>query len=329
MAIDWTDLKEILQNNQRFVLSSHVRPDADAIGSELGMAYLLRGMGKSVRIVNPSESPANLKFLDPEGEVLKIGDGISVEEICDTDVHIILDTSAWGQLPDVGNALKKSNAIKVVIDHHVSSDDLGAQEFKDTSNAATGMLVFDLAEKLGVEITPEMAVPLFCAIATDTGWYRFSLTTGDVYRAAGKLIDLGVQPHELYRQLYEQASLARIHLSGLALSRVTQDFAGRLAYTWVTVKDFNDTEARPADTENLVNECLKIEGAECAFIAVEQLNKTVKISFRSRSSVDVSAIAETFGGGGHRQASGATLNEDVESAKKKILAAFGEQLSAG
>src|ERR1700733_26725 len=128
MVIAWEPLREILLSNKRFILSSHVRPDADAIGSELGLAAILQALGKDVRIVNPSAIPQTLMFLDPEGRIFKIGDGIKPEELLETDVHIVVDTSSWNQLQEVGHILRKSSARRVVIDHHASSDDLGALE---------------------------------------------------------------------------------------------------------------------------------------------------------------------------------------------------------
>ena len=322
MDIDWEPLRDILEANQRFVLSSHVRPDADALGSELALAGFLDALGKSVRIVNPSDIPSNLTFLDPAKRVKKIGAGITPAEIADTDVHIILDTSAWSQLQNLGKVFKTSTAKKVVIDHHVSSDDLGAVDFKDSTADSTGTLVFRLAKSLGYPLTKEIAVPLFCAIATDTGWFRFSSTSSETFQVASELIDFGVEPHVIYGLLYEQTTLARIRLSGLVLQRVTLDCDGQLGYTWVSQKDFAETNSRPSDTEDLVNECLRIAGTKCAFIAIEQQNKSIKVSVRSRKPIDVSKVAEQFGGGGHKQASGAILPGPLEEAKTKILTAM-------
>jgi phosphoesterase RecJ-like protein len=326
MNIDWEPLRAIIESHQRFVLTSHVRPDADALGSELGMAGLLESLGKSVRIVNPSAMPPNLAFLDRSHRVLKIGDGVKPEEILDTDVHIILDTSAWGQLQDVGPILKATQAVKVVIDHHVSSDDLGAIEFKDVQAEATGALVVRMAEALGYELPPETITPLFCAIATDTGWFRFSSTRSETLRTAARLIDAGAQPHLIYQSLYEQYSLARIRLAGRALGRVTLECGGRLAYTWVEQSDLRETGAAPSDTEDLVNEALRIAATQAAFIAIEQPNRNIKVSFRSRTSLNVAAIAEQFGGGGHRQAAGATLPGPLPEARTRVIAAVKEVL---
>lgn len=322
MNIDWNPLRDIFRGNQRFVLSSHVRPDADAIGSELAVAGFLDQMGKSVLIVNPSPIPENLAFLDPEGKVKNFGDGVTADDIMQTDVHIVVDTSAWVQLAAIGKAMAKSKAKKVVIDHHVSSDHLKAIEFKDTTSEATGALIYQMAHALDLPLTPEIATPLFCAVATDTGWFRFSSTKSDTMRMAAELIDLGVQPHVIYEQLYEQGTLTRVQLAGRVLSRVTVDCDGKLAYTWVTQADFAETKATPADTEDLVNECLKIGGTQCAFIAIEQSNTRVKVSFRSRTALNVAAVAEQFGGGGHKQAAGAVLPGPLSIAKGKVISAM-------
>lgn len=329
MTIDWEPLREIIEKNERFVLSSHVRPDADALGSELGMASLLEGLGKSVRIVNPSAIPDSLDFLDPDKRTLKIGKDISPDEVLDTDVHIVLDTSAWVQLVDVGRVLKQSQAERVVIDHHVSSDDLGAVEFKDTSAEATGALIVRMADALDWEITPEMVTPLYCAIATDTGWFRFSSTRGSTMRIIGRLIDLGAKPDLIYQQLYERNSLARVLLGARVLANIQLDSEGKLAYLVVRQKDFEVTGAKPVDTEDLVNESLKIADTQAAFIAIEQQNKTVKVSFRSRTAFDVAKIAEQFGGGGHKQAAGAILPGPLDNALNKLLTAMKSGLDEG
>lgn len=328
MLIDWQPLKSLIQSHERFVLSSHIRPDADAIGSEMGMKALLESLGKTVRIINPSATPDHLKFLDPEGCILKFGPDVKLEAATDTDVHMVLDTSAWQQLNDVRKVLEATNAKKVVIDHHVSSDDLGAEVFKDVTASATGVLITELAQFLEVTPTREMAEKLYSAIATDTGWFRFSNTDSRTLRAAASLIDVGVEPNLLYQQLYERSSLARLKLHGRVLDRVTVDVDGRLAYTYVMRKDFKETGTHPSDTEDLVNDCLTIEGTECAFIIVEQMSKQMKVSFRSRTELDVAAVAEQFGGGGHKKASGAMLPGPFDEALQRVLTALKTALNA-
>lgn len=322
MPIDWQPLIDIIHSHQRFVISSHVRPDADAIGSEVGMCGILEQLGKTVRVVNPSATPTHLMFLDPAARIRKIGDGVTVEEACDTDVHLIVDTSAWQQLTELRKTLETTPAKKVVVDHHVSSDNLGAQEFKDTSASAAGILVCELADALGVTPSVESASALFAAIATDTGWFRFPNADERTLRRAAWLISLGVQPHLIYRELYEKSSLARIRLHGRVLSRVSLEFGGMMGMTYVLQKDFEETGAHPSDTEDLVNTCLTIEGTRCAIILVEQKSGQVKVSFRSRSGLDVAKVAEQFGGGGHKLASGAMVPGPFANAQTVVMKAM-------
>lgn len=322
MAIDWQLFCDLVARHDRFVLTSHVRPDADAVGSEIGLAELLEAQGKTVRIINPSPITENLAFLDPDGRVSVIGVDVDVASACDTDVHIVLDTSAWVQIEGVGEVLRSTSAVKVVIDHHQSSDDLADHEFKDTSAEATGRLIVDLAESAGWEISPVAATALFCAIATDTGWFRFSSTNGGTLRAVGRLIDLGAQPDLLYRRLYERYSQARVRLTGRLLERIELACDGRLAWLAARRDDFAHTGAVPADTEDVVNECFRIVGVECAFIAHEQRDGRVKVSFRSRGDVDVATVAEGFGGGGHRQASGALFDGPFDQGLSRLIDAM-------
>ncbi|MBX3444119.1 MAG: bifunctional oligoribonuclease/PAP phosphatase NrnA [Planctomyces sp.] len=327
MGIDWKPLLDIIHGAQRFVITSHVRPDGDALGSELGLAGALQSLGKDVRIINPSATPNHLMFLDPQQQVRKLGDGVTAANALEADVHIIVDTSAWQQLDCVRTVFEKTAAIKVVIDHHQSSDDLGAHEFKDVAAAATGVLVLELIEALGVQPTVDQAIALFTAIATDTGWFRFPNTDARTLDAARRLVVDGVQPAVVYRELYERSTLSRLKLHGRVLSRVAVDFDGRLAHTFVLQKDFEELQAHPSDTEDLVNDCLTVNGAQCAIILVEQKSGQVKISFRSRSGLDVAKIAEQFGGGGHRQASGAMLPGPFASARERVLKVLGDELT--
>lgn len=322
MNINWGSLADLLQAHQKFVLTTHVRPDADALGSQLGFAGLLEHLGKQVQIINASAVPARLAFLDPHKKCKQLGNDFGEQSVLEADVHVILDTSSWIQLAEVGRLFKKTSAVKVVIDHHASSDDLGAIDFKDVHAEATGAMVFDIAESQGWPINPDMARALYCAIATDTGWFRFPSTTSGTMRRIARLIDFGAQPAVLYGALYEQYSLARTRLAGRCLSRMMVDAEGRLAWTYITLVDYRETGAEPTETDDLVNECLRLAGVEAAYILIEQPNGNVKASLRSRSHIDVSPVAEKFGGGGHRQASGAMVPGPMLEAQAKVLTAM-------
>ncbi len=319
MSINWSRFAEIVRAHERFLLVSHVRPDCDALGSELGLAGVLESLGKKVRIVNGQATPPNLAFIDPARRIGVIGQTVQPAELNDIQVLIILDTSAWQQLGPMSEFIRAFTGRRVVIDHHVSADDLGAEEFKNVQAEATGRLVVEAAEALGVKLTPEIATPLFAAVATDTGWFRFGSASAGTYRTAAKLIDAGANPAAIFRDLYEQDTLARVRLRGVILGRVTTELGGRLAHTHVLKEDFAETGALPSDTEDVINMALAIKGTEVAVILVEQNSGGFKISFRSRSAVDCSKLAEQFGGGGHKAAAGATLPGKLAEVQPVVL----------
>ena len=160
-SVNWAPLRSVIENSQSFLISSHVRPDADALGSELGMAAILRDMGKECTIVNATAPPANLSFLNPDQRILKLGADVASADLPNVDVHLVVDTSAWQQLGAMADVIQKAGKKRVVIDHHVSSDNMGAMEFKDVCSAATGELIFEAAEYLGVTFDSETASAIY------------------------------------------------------------------------------------------------------------------------------------------------------------------------
>lgn len=319
MTVNWTRFAEIINAHQRFLLTSHIRPDCDALGSELGMALILEALGKRVTIVNGMETPPNLAFIDPEKRIKVIGETIQLEDLHDIEVLMVLDTSAWAQLGPMGDVLRATKAKKIVVDHHVSEDDLDTEPFKNTTAEATGRLVVEAAEELGVALTPEMAMPIYAALATDTGWFRFGSVTSGTYQIAAKLMEAGASPPTIYRDLYEQDTLGRVKLRGTILAKTETELDGRLAHTYVLNEDFENTGALPADTEDAINMTLAIAGVQFAVILVEQATGGFKISFRSRCELQCNKIAEQFNGGGHKAAAGAFIAGSFAEAQPKVL----------
>jgi bifunctional oligoribonuclease and PAP phosphatase NrnA len=317
--IAWSRFTEIVRRHQRFLLICHVRPDCDALGSEMAMAGILEALGKDVLPVNDFAIPPSLAFLDPRNQVKQLGKPVTPEQLADREVIIVLDTTAWIQLGKMAEVVRESKAIKTVLDHHVSGDDLGAELFKNTAAEATGRLVVEAADALGVALTPQIAEAAFAALATDTGWFRFSSTTGDTFRLAGRLVEAGARPDLLYKHLYERDSLARVQLIGRTLARSRTELGGRLIHTWIERCDFEATGALASDTEDIVNMTLTVAGTEVAVILVEQAGGQFKLSLRSRSEVDCAKLAETFQGGGHKKAAGATLDGPLDAARARVL----------
>lgn len=324
--MDWSRFVELINSHQHFLLTTHIRPDCDAVGSVMGMAGILERLGKTVQIVTGFDLPPNLRFLDPQGKIQRLGTEVAIESLDSIEVLLVLDTSAWAQLGDMGEVIRATRAKKAVLDHHVSGDDLGAELFKDTTAEAAGRLVAEAADHLHVRITPDIARPIYAALATDTGWFRFASTTSETLRLGARLIDAGAVPDELYKQLYENESLGRLRLIGHTLARLETELNGRLIYTWISLADFDAAGALPSDSEDIINMSLGVGGTEFALIFVEQRTGGFKISFRSRCDVDCSQIAEQFGGGGHRRAAGAfqpgSLNEVLTKTLDVVRAAM-------
>jgi phosphoesterase RecJ-like protein len=324
--MDWTILKKVIDENDSFLITSHVRPDADALGSELGLRAILLALGKKVSIINASAPPANLSFMNPPGVILKLNDTVTKANVPKTDVVVIVDTSAWQQLGNMADVIQASPAKRVVIDHHVSSDEMGAIELKDVTAAATGELICEAAAAFGIEFDEDTANWLYAAIATDTGWFRFPSTTSRTMRISAALIDRGASPHYVFNLVHEQSSLSRVRLGGRVLGRTQSEADGRLVWVQVDAKDMSETGAVPSDTEGLVNQCLTVAGSEAAFIAVELQTSQIKFSLRCRYPHDVASLAEQFSGGGHKLASGATLSGPLNVAVERMRTAFLEML---
>lgn len=324
--MDWTILKKVIDENDSFLITSHVRPDADALGSELGLRAILLALGKKVSIINASAPPANLSFMNPPGVILKLNDTVTKANVPKTDVVVIVDTSAWQQLGNMADVIQASPAKRVVIDHHVSSDEMGAIELKDVTAAATGELICEAAAAFGIEFDEDTANWLYAAVATDTGWFRFPSTTSRTMRISAALIDRGASPHYVFNLVHEQSSLSRVRLGGRVLGRTQSEAEGRLVWVQVDAKDMSETGAVPSDTEGLVNQCLTVAGSEAAFIAVELQTSQIKFSLRCRYPHDVASLAEQFSGGGHKLASGATLSGPLNVAVERMRTAFLEML---
>ncbi len=326
MPIQWEPFVALVRRRHRFLLTTHVRPDADGLGSMTALADALQQQGKEVRLVIASPLPPRYDFLNSAGRIERFeppGDGLGK-----VDAAIVLDTGTWNQLGDFGPYLKSLDTDKAVIDHHKTQDDLSDLRLVDVAAEATGRLAYEAIQALGVSLSPRMANALFAAVAMDTGWFRHSNATAATFTLAAELVRAGAKPDELYQHLFENNTLARLQLTGLALSRLQLDSGGRIAYTEILRNDYAATGALPSDTEDLVNYTRSITGVEVGLFFMEQPRGGVKVSFRSRARVDVARIAEQFGGGGHRLASGAVIEASLSEAKARVLDAVHAALAA-
>jgi phosphoesterase RecJ-like protein len=327
MPIEWGKLVDLVGRHQHLLLTTHIRPDGDGLGSMRGLAEVLEQLGKRVQMVVGSNYPPRYQFLNRDGRIERFeppGDRWRQAELV-----VVLDTGTRSQLGDLAVFLDNLAVPKVVIDHHPTQDaDLRALRLVDTTVEATGRLAYDAIRALGGTLTEGSASALFTALAMDTGWFRHSNTTPASFTLAAELVRAGARPEVLYELLFEHNSLGRLKLMGLVLDRLQVDCAGRVAYTAICRTDYAATGAMPADTEDLVNFTRSLEGVEVGLFFMEQPRGGVKVSFRSRDRVDVGKLAEQFGGGGHRLASGAIFDLPLEEAQRRVLAAVRTALDA-
>lgn len=331
MPLDWSPFVELIRRHQHFLLTTHVRPDGDGLGSMLALADALESLGKQARLVVASTLPPRYAFLAPPGRIERfspdMGSRILANAATAAEAILVLDTGTWNQLGDFGPFLRESSVPKLVIDHHLTQDDLGAVRLVDTSAEATGRLTFEAITALGLKPSPSAAGQLFVALAMDTGWFRHNNTTPATFTLAAELVRCGARPTEIYEQLFEQSSLARLRLTGLVLERMTVVEDGKVAYTELRRGDYEATGAVPQDSEDLINYTRSVAGVEVGLLFMEQPRGGIKVSFRSRSRIDVGKVAERFGGGGHRLASGATLDTTLEEARARVLRAVALTLN--
>ena len=327
MGVDWSPLADFFRRHERVLLMTHIRPDADGLGSQLALAEALETLGQKPRVVIASNLAPRYQFLDPDRERIEQFT-LPGDKFRDIDAVVIMDTGTWNQIGDFGPFLKELTLPKVVIDHHKTQDDLGATRYVDVTAEATGRMARELIQELGVPLSATMARNLFMALALDTGWFRHPNTTPATFALAEELMAAGADPTPLYEQLFECAPLGRLKLVGAALQRMQLRCGGRVAFTEVYLSDYAACGAVPGDTEDLINYARSIDGVEVALIFIEQPGGGTKLSLRSRERVDVAKLAEQFGGGGHRLAAGARTDGELPEVREAVLAAAAAALES-
>lgn len=319
MAIDWSSWVAFVQRHHRFLVTTHTRPDGDALGSQMALADALEALGKTAVRVIPSRLPPRYEFLDPDRKIIAYER--PTEQLLRLDAIVVVDTGTWNQLAGVADLVRQSSAEKFVIDHHQTQDDLGGVRVVDTSAESCGRLVYQAIRSLNAPISSQMAQYLFMAVSTDTGWFRHTNTNAATMSLAAELIQAGARPTDLYDQIYESNTRPRLALRGRSLSRLATSVDGRVAWSEIYVGDYAATGAIPLDTEDLINDPRSLAGNVVALLFIEQPDGKIKVSFRSKEPVDVARLAEQFGGGGHQRAAGATLDGPLPAARDRVLAA--------
>ena len=310
-------LAEEIRRRQRFVITSHVRPDGDAIGSSLAMAYALRELGKDVRVVFRDEPPGPLQVFPGVSE-------IEVAERVDDpgDAVIVMES---GDLKRTGvEGLERGFVIN--IDHHLGNSMYGSLNWFDLSAAACGEMVFDLVRELGVPLTPEIATHIYVAILTDTGSFHYSSISPRTFDICRQCVEAGVDPPWVARSIFDSNNLGRLKLFGAVLSKMELDPTGRLATVYVDQRLASDCGGTYEDTEGLINLPLTVKEIQAVVFFKEHGPDDWRISMRSKGEVDINAVAKQFGGGGHKNASGCSATGPIAGLKALFSEKITEQI---
>jgi phosphoesterase RecJ-like protein len=305
-----------LRDCRAMLVVTHARSDGDALGSMLALALGARAAGKHAAMLVPDPVPARYAFLVRDQAVASAA---QLDMLADAaDLIVVVDTSSYAQLDAAADGLRKRREKVIVIDHHATSDNVGAAAWQDVSAAAAGVMVGEVLGALNWPLEPQAALALAAAITSDTGWLRFSNADGRAMRMMAGLVDAGVRPDELYRLLYQTDRPQRLALTARAVAGMRLYADDQLAVMTITPQDFAATGALPEETENLVNEPMRLGSVEAVVLLTQQAG-VVRVSLRSRSVLDVAALAAGFGGGGHARAAGFRSGEPLETIRQKIV----------
>ena len=325
---DWQKIRDAIDRHQRFLVTTHVNPDGDGLGAELGLSTYLSSLGKDVRIVNPDTLPARYTFLAQEARYETYDPAAHEAFIESCEVVIVLDISRWERLDALGERLRRRHALTICIDHHpFEANGMADLYGVDLTAAATGQLVYEMVRDRGHALDRRMALGFYVSILTDTGSFRFSNSDPRAHRAAAELLSHALNPSEIYEQVYGNSSLARLRLLGLALSELRTESDGRLLFLVLPQEWLRATGALPSDTEGFVDIARSANGCEGIALFLERDDGRVKLSIRSRGRMNVNRVAAQFGGGGHILASGATHPGPLARAVLEVSQAMREELT--
>jgi phosphoesterase RecJ-like protein len=314
-------LDEIDKANN-IIISTHINPDGDAIGSSLAIQNYAKSRGKNVQIIITDPVPEYLRFLTGSDEIITYEIEKHSTIIMNADLIIVADLNNIGRMNNEGQAISKSSAKKIVIDHHVDHQEFADLYIIDSTASSTGELVWYLLKSdTGFKIDIPTAEALYTAIMSDTGNFRFSSTTPEVHRIAAELIESGIQPEKIYDEVYNIMPFNKMKLFGETYSGLELFYENQLCVATITETLFEKTGTNESDTENLVESLLSIQGVKAGILFTDVPSKNVvRISLRSKIGIDVRQIAVLFDGGGHNQAAGARVyNSDLMTVKKQVI----------
>lgn len=309
--------RELIESRPEFLILSHVDPDGDAIGSCLGLAWALRGMGRVAEVVNESPLPESLRFLPG-------ADTVRRPEALGRAFHtvFVLDCSDLDRVGAAAARLIAPDAAVANVDHHVANDGFGDPRLVNVEACATAELVTEILEVCGLPLDAEVAQCLYAGIASDTGGFRFQNTTPRALRLAARLVEHGAKPFLTAEALYGRKSGASLRILGRALASLESRSGGQVGILTISREMFQEAGASPEDADGIVQYAKTLAGTRVGVLIQEPAPGEVRLSLRSDGTVDVNEIAGRFGGGGHRNAAGARVTGSLAQVRGEVLDAL-------
>jgi bifunctional oligoribonuclease and PAP phosphatase NrnA len=330
--IDTHAMLERLTAAERLVLTTHIRPDGDAIGSQVALALFLEKLGKRVWIINADAPPRNLEWLLDLHRVITFTGALKqLKATTEADALVTIDTNGIKRLGDFGQPFKNSSGEKLLIDHHPEPETWFDQGLVDTAASATGELIYEIIAAHDPDLIDEaIATALYVAIMTDTGSFRYNATTARTHRIVADLLERGgIGPEPLHIAIYDTRQQSSLRLLARALDTVTPVYDGQVAYVVVSSQMLDASGARSDEAEGVVGYPLSLEGVQAVVMFLETA-RGIKCSFRSKGDVAVNGWARRYGGGGHRNAAGAFVEgRALREVIDEVIAAAPKYLDLG
>jgi phosphoesterase RecJ-like protein len=367
MTDQYQQIIDVLSRSKRVLVTTHVRPDGDALGTCAALVLAMRKKGIDAEVLLLSHLPTKYKFIFEEAGIVHhdvekgwpnegsgFGVQVSVTEgqtslnpepssslslraegrtlnpfFSRFDCFLVADTGTWSQLPGLQERIANWNVPRLVLDHHLTQEDWADHKLVITEAAAAGEIAAELIEVWDVPIDSRMATALYLALVSDTGWFQFSNTRPYTLRLAATLMEAGVDTDRLYQLLYQNERAERVALQARAMQSLELLAGGKLAVMTIRKMDFEETKAGVPDTENVINIPLQIRTVEVALLFTEPLDTgPVRVSLRSKGQVDVAKFAQQFAGGGHARAAGLKVQSSLAEAHERVVTAMQTKLSA-
>jgi phosphoesterase RecJ-like protein len=310
---------DFLTGNEKFILTAHETPDGDALGSEYALLWALRKMGKTARILNADPAPDKFSFVDRKREARVLSSVSQVPVHIEDYVLVIVDVSDIRNIGAVSRWVLPRVRQYFIIDHHERDKDLLSPNHIEQSASSTCEILYLVFQEMGLKIDLRMAQALFMGILYDTGSFIYPKTTALTFRIARELVELGVNPNEVYASVFENNSLSSLVLMSRVLSTLALHLEGRVAVQYMTRQMLYASSAKYEEADQQINIPLRSKDIRVSIFFKENAEGLQRCSLRSKGNIDVAEIAKRFGGGGHRTAAGFKCTKPVETIQNKIL----------